>query len=155
LLLTYNQLSGLIPPELGNLSSLQSLNLSSNQLSGSIPPELGNLSSLQSLFLSSNRLSGSIPPELGDLSSLLVLRLNHNHLTGDVPASFVNLVNLKDPGTAWDGGDGLDLDYNHLNVPPDYPNPANPLHILLFQKDPDWHLWQTILHSFYLPMASR
>ena len=53
-----NQLSGLIPPELGNLSNLQNLFLHSNQLSGSIPPELGNLSNLQGLLLHSNQLSG-------------------------------------------------------------------------------------------------
>ncbi len=39
-----------------------SLNLRSNQLSGSIPPELGNLSSLMGLSLDSNELSGVIPP---------------------------------------------------------------------------------------------
>jgi Leucine-rich repeat (LRR) protein len=153
--LSDNQLNGSIPPELGDLSSLHYLLLSDNQLSGLIPTELANLSSLQSLNLSSNRLIGSIPPELGDLSSLLVLRLDHNQLIGDVPDSFVNLVNLFDPGTAWDGGDGLDLDYNHLNVPPDYPNPANPLHVFLSQKDPDWYLRQTILRLFYLPLLNR
>ena len=43
----YNQLSGSIPPELGNLSKLYWLNLGNNQLSGSIPPELGNLANLK------------------------------------------------------------------------------------------------------------
>ena len=38
-----NQLRGAIPPELGNLVNLQSLNLANNQLTGEIPPELGNL----------------------------------------------------------------------------------------------------------------
>ena len=46
------------------------LDLSDNQLSGSIPAQLGNLSSLESLYLSFNQLSGSIPKELGNLSSL-------------------------------------------------------------------------------------
>ena len=70
LYLMANQLSGSIPPELGNLSSLNWLYLFLNQLSRSIPPELGNLSSLIRLELSANELSGSIPPELGNLSSL-------------------------------------------------------------------------------------
>jgi len=42
------------------------ISLGSNQLSGSIPVELGNLSSLEWLYLHSNQLSGSIPAELGN-----------------------------------------------------------------------------------------
>ena len=44
------------------------LNLGANQLSGSIPPELGNLTNLTLLALGGNQLSGSIPPELGNLT---------------------------------------------------------------------------------------
>ena len=39
------------------------LDLPNNGLSGSIPPELGNLISLESLWAGSNFLSGEIPPE--------------------------------------------------------------------------------------------
>ena len=61
----FNGLKGVIPPELGNLSNLEVLALSSNQLTGPIPPELGNLSNLEVLALSRNQLTGPIPPELG------------------------------------------------------------------------------------------
>ena len=44
--------------------------LDSNELTGSIPPELGNLSNLTSLGLNANNLTGSIPPELGRLTNL-------------------------------------------------------------------------------------
>ena len=54
-----NQLSGGIPPELGNLANLTKLNLSGNQLSGEIPPELGNLANLQELYLHGNQLNGA------------------------------------------------------------------------------------------------
>ena len=57
-----NALSGEIPAELGNLSSLTELDLGNDELSGEIPPELGNLSNLESLKLRGNfELSGEIP----------------------------------------------------------------------------------------------
>ncbi len=49
LFLAVNQLSGPIPPDLGNLANLSDLRLGGNQLSGPIPPELGNLANLQLL----------------------------------------------------------------------------------------------------------
>ncbi|MDD9994217.1 MAG: hypothetical protein OXS35_00510, partial [Dehalococcoidia bacterium] len=60
------------------------LNLHDNQLSGEMPPELGNLSSLEVLLLSGNQLSG-IPPELGNLPNLRWLHLFHNRLSGEIP----------------------------------------------------------------------
>ena len=80
-----NRLSGHIPAELGDLTSLRWLHLSGNQLSGEIPAELGHLTSLSHLALSSNRLSGSIPAELGGLTSLTNLKLSANQLTGCIP----------------------------------------------------------------------
>jgi Leucine-rich repeat (LRR) protein len=80
-----NQLSGPIPAELGNLSSLEGLFLPRNGLSGSIPAELGNLNSLEWLSLSDNRLSGTIPAELGNLSGLITLYLYRNYLSGAIP----------------------------------------------------------------------
>ena len=44
----FNQLSGELPPELGNLVSLEELTLTDNQLTGAIPAELGNLANLTS-----------------------------------------------------------------------------------------------------------
>ncbi len=90
-----NQLSGSIPPALGDLSNLQFLNLIGNQLSGSIPPELGNLSALTTLYLFSNQLSGIIPLELGNLSNLIYLSLGLNQLSGEIPSALGNLTNVN------------------------------------------------------------
>ena len=51
LALDRNNLTGSIPTQLGDLSSLEILRLYQNRLTGSIPPELGNLSNLRHLFL--------------------------------------------------------------------------------------------------------
>ncbi len=58
---------GEIPPELGSLATLESLDLSKNQLSGEIPSELGDLDNLTSLNLAENQLSGKIPAWLADV----------------------------------------------------------------------------------------
>ncbi len=93
--LSWNNLSGIIPPELGNFSNLTWLSLHINDLSGSIPPELGNLSNLEYLIIYGNRLSGSIPPELGDLSNLEILNLSSNQLSGSIPSQLGNLSRLR------------------------------------------------------------
>ena len=98
--LVANELSGEIPIELGNLASLERLNLSnegsaSNRLSGEIPSELGNLSELTWLGLGGNQFRGEIPAELGNLSKLTVLRLDNNRLSGDIPSELGKLGELE------------------------------------------------------------
>ena len=66
--LHYNQLSGLIPSELGSLTNLQRLSLSRNRLTGPIPTELGDLSNLEELYLGGNRLVGCILEGLRDVA---------------------------------------------------------------------------------------
>jgi hypothetical protein len=88
-------LVGSIPPELGTLSNLIEISLSYNQLSGAIPPELGNLHNLRTLWLEDNNLSGPLPESLGNLSNLISLDIwGNNQLTGSIPLSFVNLTKL-------------------------------------------------------------
>ena len=95
LYLNDNQLSGPIPQEIGNLVSLVHLYLHNNQLSGPIPPEIGNLNGLTGLLLYDNHLSGSIPSEIGNLTSLEVLYLSDNQLNGEIPWSICNLVDIN------------------------------------------------------------
>jgi len=89
-----NQLTGSIPPEIGNLSNLTLLELYENQLTGSIPPEIGNLTNLRESYLDQNQLTGSIPPEIGNLTILTKLSLHQNQLTGSIPPEIGNLSNL-------------------------------------------------------------
>ena len=84
-------LSGQIPPEIGNLDSLEFLWLEDNQLTGPIPSEIGNLSKLKYLIMHYNQLSDSIPSEIGNLSNLEILKLDNNQLTGYIPESICDL----------------------------------------------------------------
>ena len=103
--LSQNQLSGELPPELGNLTSLQFLSLYLNQLRGEIPPELGNLTNLQYLDLNGIQLRGEIPSGLGNLINLQYLYLSVNGLKGEIPPELGNLTHLQH----------LFLDYNQLD----------------------------------------
>ena len=87
-------LTGELPPELGNLSSLQSLSLSGIQLAGELPPELGSLVALQALAINESQVSGGLPPELGDLTSLETLDLGNNRLCGEIPSELDGLAEL-------------------------------------------------------------
>ena len=89
-----NQLTGIIPSELGGLSNLEELSLHDNQLSGAIPSELGDLTNLTVLSLHDNQLSGAIPSELGDLTNLTYLDLDANQLSGAIPSELGGLTNL-------------------------------------------------------------
>ncbi|MDE2882057.1 MAG: Ig-like domain-containing protein, partial [Acidobacteriota bacterium] len=65
-----NNLVGVIPADIGNLTALEHLALCDNNLTGLIPPEIGNLTALRWLSLHGNELSGPIPPEIGNLTAL-------------------------------------------------------------------------------------
>uniref|UniRef100_F6I2S0 Leucine-rich repeat-containing N-terminal plant-type domain-containing protein n=1 Tax=Vitis vinifera TaxID=29760 RepID=F6I2S0_VITVI len=82
--LSCNNLTGDIPYELGQLSSIHALNLSYNHLTGFIPKSFSSLSSLESLDLSHNNLSGEIPSELAGLNFLAVFSVAHNNLSGKI-----------------------------------------------------------------------
>ncbi|ORY51527.1 L domain-like protein [Rhizoclosmatium globosum] len=97
---------GEIPPEIGRLSSLKTMNLSENfRLVGRIPVELCLLKKLVFLDLNNCSLSGPIPDDIGNLAELQELHLNYNQLDGPIPSSLGKLLNLR-----W-----LNLRYNKLN----------------------------------------
>ena len=90
-----NRISGPIPPELGKLVKLETLDLEGNAFSGPIPFDFGQLVGLKYLSLSKNRLSASIPPQIGNLTALKTLDLSQNTLTGPIPPELGALIELR------------------------------------------------------------
>uniref|UniRef100_A0A6N2N2A3 Protein kinase domain-containing protein n=1 Tax=Salix viminalis TaxID=40686 RepID=A0A6N2N2A3_SALVM len=100
--LSYNKdLSGPLPPAIGDLKKLTSLILVGCSFSGPIPDSIGSLPLITYLSLNSNGFTGSIPPSIGNLTNLYWLDLADNRLTGTIPVSTATtpgldlLVNTK------------------------------------------------------------
>ncbi|TRU98843.1 MAG: GTP-binding protein [Microcystis wesenbergii Mw_QC_S_20081001_S30] len=81
-----------IPPEIADLTSLQSLDLSYNQIS-EIPEALAQLTSLQRLDLYNNQIR-EIPEALAQLTSLRSLELNNNQIR-EIPEALGQLTSLR------------------------------------------------------------
>ncbi|CAL5010894.1 unnamed protein product [Urochloa decumbens] len=90
-----NSISGDIPPGIGNLMSLEHLDLSENFLTGIIPESTGELTKLEGLYLGQNNLSASIPSSIGNLTSLVEFTVNANSLEGPIPSAIGNLEKLS------------------------------------------------------------
>ncbi|XP_057416805.1 putative receptor-like protein kinase At3g47110 [Lotus japonicus] len=88
-------LSGLIPPEIGNLTFLRHVNLQNNSFHGEIPHEIGRLFRLQELYLTNNILMGQIPTNLSHCSKLKSLSLTRNKLVGKIPMELGFLTKLE------------------------------------------------------------
>ncbi|KAB2051232.1 hypothetical protein ES319_A12G042300v1 [Gossypium barbadense] len=94
IILHRNYLKGIIPHEWAALK-LETLSVAMDHITGPIPGNLGNITTLKYLSLENNQFSGTIPPEFGRLVNLEYLTLNANYLTGKFPSSLANLSNLK------------------------------------------------------------
>ncbi|KAK2648268.1 hypothetical protein Ddye_015757 [Dipteronia dyeriana] len=133
--LAYNNFNySIIPSGIMNLSSLLHLNLSDSHFSGQIPPEMLQLSNLESLDLSYSwylqlqhpgleslvekltnlkvldldyvNISSSLPQVLTNLSSLEFLSLASCELEGNIPSSIHNFNNLIHLDLYWNKFEG-------------------------------------------------
>ncbi|KAL9339660.1 hypothetical protein Peur_068675 [Populus x canadensis] len=114
LLMSDNDFNGSIPSSLGNVSSLQVLDLSNNvltrrilsnnSLQGQIPGWIWNMSSLEFLDLSGNNFSGPLPSRFRTSSKLRYVYLSRNKLQGPITMAFYNSSEIF----------ALDLSHNDL-----------------------------------------
>lgn len=93
----FNQLSGNINGTLiTNLVNLEFLDLSNNQLSGKLPATISQMPFLEQVVLYGNNLSGSLPPDLANCTKLKILNLRFNNLSGELATvNFSGLSNLN------------------------------------------------------------
>jgi Leucine-rich repeat (LRR) protein len=76
-----NNVRGIMPASIGQLSALEGIFLTDNFIEGSLPSSLGNLLELQSLLLDNNLLTEPIPLVLADLPLLDFVLVDFNRLT--------------------------------------------------------------------------
>ncbi|VVA36275.1 PREDICTED: MDIS1-interacting receptor like [Prunus dulcis] len=135
-----NNLTGSIPPEIGNATQIHELDLSLNHLVGliprglgrltffgevdvecdSIPSILGDLLKLYRLNLSNNKLSQAIPLQLGKLVQLNELDLSYNSLEGSIPSAISNMESL------------MTLNLSHNNLSGSIPSSFEEMHGLSY-----------------------
>lgn len=90
----FQNLSGNIPPEIGNLYHLVDLELQGQNIVGGIPNTIGQLVSLKRLVIQATSINQPLPTEIGNLINLQTLHLFSNQLSGELPASINRLSNL-------------------------------------------------------------
>ena len=92
-------LKGQLPPQIGELTALKTLNLGSNpNLTGPLPAELGNLVNLTALMAVTTGLEGPLPAEMGNLNKLTNLQLNNNQISGTIPKEWGGMTALNNFG---------------------------------------------------------
>nr|GMC75349.1 probable LRR receptor-like serine/threonine-protein kinase At3g47570 [Ipomoea batatas] len=121
-------LTGEVPPELGHLSFLVSLDLRQNNFHGSLPPNLANMRRLRFLDCSVNNFSGNLPRWLRLLPKLKYLNLKNNSFSGPLPSFLSNITTLERISLSYNSLQGeipqeighlprlivLDIQTNHL-----------------------------------------
>ncbi len=93
--LYHNNLTGIIPPEIGNLIHLKSLIFWDNNLTGIVPVELGNCTNLKTLSLEVNALTGTIPVQLSNCTLMDGFFINGNQFSGELPDFYSSWQNLR------------------------------------------------------------
>ncbi|XP_038979576.1 receptor-like protein EIX2 [Phoenix dactylifera] len=87
-----NNLSGVFPESLGQLSTLRTLNVSHNSMTGKLPTSLRG-QQYGFIDISSNNFNGRLPDL--DPSRLSVINLSNNSFEGPIPLSFARAMELN------------------------------------------------------------
>jgi len=95
LAINHNQLNGMLPNEICNLTELEYIWLNNNQFSGILPLDIGKMQKLKSFFIYQNRFVGPFPNSLGSLRDLEIFYAQNNSFGGEIPQEIWFLPKLK------------------------------------------------------------
>ena len=101
--LSWNNLNGTLPNEMGDLTYLKRINLQGNNISGTIPATLSGLTGLEYVLISWNHFSGTFP-DLSGNTNLKSLYIAYNDFQfADLEPHFNAINNLiqSNNGTFW------------------------------------------------------
>ncbi|XP_062199974.1 probable LRR receptor-like serine/threonine-protein kinase At1g07650 [Phragmites australis] len=101
-----NRLSGPFPMALTKITTLTNLSIEGNDFHGPIPPEIGHLTQMEKLILSTNEFTGPLPAALSLLTNLTDLRISGNNLSGrltDFWGKLAKLEKLQIEGSLFEG----------------------------------------------------
>ncbi|XP_043693257.1 receptor-like protein 2 [Telopea speciosissima] len=93
--LSFNELTGQLPRDIGKLTNLEELALCNNFLSGPLPPSLTNCTNLRILSLRLNEFEGKLSAiDFSKLVQLNILDLGANNFSGNLPMSLYSCLSL-------------------------------------------------------------
>ncbi len=112
--------TGFLPPELGDLTALTSfevINVTQGVgLNGTVPSQIANLTNLTTLRLSGNNFT-AFPSEVLTLTNLTTLELSRNGFMGTIPNALGNLINLTELDLSGDKFTGTIPDLSTITGP--------------------------------------
>jgi len=96
LVLTLNELGGILPKEVVLLSKLKILDVATNEIGGTIHTEISTMDSLKFLAIDDTDIGGTLPTELGLMTNLEILACHTNpKMEGSIPTFLGNMVSLR------------------------------------------------------------
>lgn len=90
-----NNLQGVIPLEIGSLSSSETFRIPNNNVVGEIPDSIGEMASLFEVDLGNNKITGTIPAAFESADELILVDLSNNQLSSSIPEQLYNLPLLE------------------------------------------------------------
>ncbi len=104
-------------PDISQLSKLEHISIGQTNITGTLPTNIVNATSLQELGISETKLSGELP-DFSKLTNLKVLNLGNSKLTGEIPALPSGLTSLNLTGNSLCRNPNTNYGYTEIEALP-------------------------------------